>query len=176
MKGMDFTVDLSGTKKMVKALDKMGKSPQKAVTKAANAGATVAQKAYRATPVPVGETGNLQRAVKAVKKSRHKFKHRRRGVAVYDIAWPDSMNDVLQKPVKHPGAAGSKSTKNGHAYYPNSIEYGFLTRSKGNGIRYVPGTHTVRNQLESAEPKVTSTIIGKLEKELDKLLQEASHE
>lgn len=167
--------DLTGAIKLVKALDKMGKSPQKAVTRGASAGATVARKAYKAAPVPVGETGNLLRAVKSVKKSRHKFKRRQRGVAMYDITWPEDMNAVLQKPVKNPGEAGSTATKNGHAYYPNSIEYGFLTRSKGGGYSYVPGKHIVRTQLEQAEPQVGAVTVNVLEKELDKLWQEAKH-
>lgn len=167
--------DMKGLEKMVKALDKMGKSPQKAITKGASAGATVARKAFSSAPVPVGETGNLLRAVKSVKKKRHQFKRRQRGVAMYDIAWPEDMNDVLQKPVKNPGEAGSTATKNGHAYYPNSIEYGFLTRSKGGGYSYVPGTHIVRTQLEQAEPNVGAVTVNVLDRELDKLWKEASH-
>jgi len=175
MSRCEVQFDTRGIVKLVKMLDKAGKSSQKAVTKGANAGATVARKAYRSAPVPVGETGYLQQAVKSVKKNRHKFKRRQRGVAMYDITWPDDMNDVLQKPVKNPGEAGSKATKGGHAYYPNSIEYGFLTRSKGGGYSYVPGTHIVRSQMDAAQSQVGNAIVHAMEKELDKLWQEATH-
>ncbi len=175
MSESNVSFDTTGIVKMVKALDKMGKSPQKAITKAANAGATVAQRAFRQSPVPVGETGNLQRAVKAAKKKRHSFARRQRGVAMYDITWPDDMNDVLQKPVKNPGEAGSTATKSGHAYYPASIEYGFLTRSKGNGYSYVPGTQILHSKMDAEAPSVMDRTIKKAEEELDKLWQEAQH-
>ena len=173
--GLTIVCDTTGIEKMVKALDDIGKSPQQAVTRAASAGATVAKKAFRSAPVSVGETGNYKRAVQAAKASRHTLKRRKRGVAIYDIDWPESMNDVLQKPVKNPGAAGSKSTKYGHAYYPNSIEYGFLTRSKGGGYSYGPGTRELRNWMDAAEPDVADRIIQKAEEELEKLWQKAKH-
>ena len=164
--------DLKGIEKMIKTLDKMGKSSQKAVSKAANAGGTAAKKAYSSAPVPVGKTGNLLRAVKSVKKKRHQFKRRQRGVAMYDIAWPEEMDDVFQKPIKNPGVAGGKSD---HAYYPNSVEYGFLTRAKGGGIKFVPGQNIIRKKMDAEEPGITAKIVQKAEKELDKLWKEAEH-
>lgn len=91
---------------------------------------------------------------------------------MYDIGFPTAYNDVFQKPIKNPGVAGGKSS---HAYYPNSVEYGFLTRSKGNGIKYVPGQKNIRNKMDAAEPGVTAKIVQKAEEELGKLWKEAEH-
>ena len=84
----------------------------------------------------------------------------------YDLTFDKGMNDVLQKPVKNPGEAGSKSTLHGHAYYPASMEYGFLTRSKGGGLSYVPGYEFMRTGTEAAGPEARQVIIDTAAKEL----------
>ena len=80
---------------------------------------------------------------------------------------------MLQKPIQHPGKYGGKNPK---AYYPSSIEYGFLTWSKDGGIRYVPGQHFMRNAAEEAEHQATNVMIDTLDKELNKLCQEMKYE
>ena len=168
MNDCDVAFDLKGIEKMVKALNKVNKSPQKAVTRAASKAATLVKRAVRQGTVPVGKTGNLKRAI-----TRKAEKTRARGKKVYEITFDKKYNDVLQKPIKNPGAAGGKNPK---AYYPASQEYGFLTRSKGGGIEYVPGLHFMRQGAENAEAQAKQVMIETLEKELDKLWKEATHE
>ena len=159
--------DLRGLEKMVKMLDKAGQSPQKAVTKAASKGITPVRKAIRGL-VPVGATGNLKKAI--IRKAE---KSRSRGKKVYEVTFDKAYNNVLQRPIKNPGAAGGKSDK---AYYPASQEYGFLTRSKGGGVSYVPGRYFMRRGAEQAQPQATEIIMDTMGKELDKLWQTAQHE
>ena len=121
--------DLTGAIKLVKALDKMGKSPQKAVTKAASKAITPVKRAIKNGTVPVGKTGTLKRAI-----TRKAEKSRFRGKKIYVVTFDRKYNTVLQKPIDRPGIYGGKSPK---AYYPASQEYGFLTRKKGGeGMEY----------------------------------------
>ena len=166
MSGCDVSFDTKGIVKMVKMLDKAGKSPQKAITRAASKGITPVKRAVKGV-VPVGETGNLKRAI-----TRKAERTRTRGKKVYEVTFDKAYNDVLQKPIIHPGVAGGKSDK---AYYPASQEYGFLTRSKGNGYSYIPGLHFMRQGAEQAETQSKRIMIETMEKELDKLWQEAQH-
>lgn len=152
----------TGMKAVIDRLAATGQLPQKAVTKAAGKGANVTRKAVKGE-VPVGETGNLKRSI-----IRHGERSRLRGKKVYDVYFDPGMNELLQKPVKNPGAAGSKATKNGHAYYPASMEFGFLTRSKGGGLSYVPGYHFMRQGAEESSAAAKETMTQTLIAELDK--------
>lgn len=167
MNGCKVDFDTSGIDVMVRTLSKIGKSPQKAVTKAASKAATIVKRAIKYGTVPVGETGNLKAAI-----IRKPEKSRTRGKKVYETTFDRTYNDVLQKPIKNPGEAGGR---NSHAYYPASQEYGFLTRSKGGGISYVPGLHFMRKGADESEPQAKGIMIATLEKELDKLWQDAQH-
>lgn len=218
MSGCDMTVDLTGTTKLIRMLNDVGKSPQKAVTRAASKAITPVKRAVRGI-VPVGATGNLKRAI-----TRKPEKSRVRGKKVYEVTFSSGYDGVLQKKIKHPGIYGGKSD---HAYYPASQEYGFLTRKKdGTGIEYrygrlfkkstnalgdwyekfkddktrslkltgvtrhrikgveivqgvenrkIEGLHYMRQGAEQSEPQARQIMIDTMEKELDKLWQEAQH-
>lgn len=167
--GCSVSCDLKGTIKLIKMLDKAGKSPQKAITKAASKAITPVKRAVRGI-APVGESGGgtLKKAI-----TRKAEKSRKRGKKVYEVTFNKAYNEVLQKPIKNPGIAGGKSDK---AYYPASQEYGFLTRSKKNGINYVPGLHFMRAGADQSQAQAKQIMIETMEKELDKLWQEAQHE
>ena len=154
---ISFTSEL----KLKSLCKRVGGVPQKAVTKAASKGLTVVRRSVR-PKVPV-KTGALKKGLQR-KAERSKTK----GKKVYELRMNPAMNEVFQRPVKNPGAAGSKSTKNGHAYYPSSMEYGFLTRSKGGGLRYVEGRHFMRDGAADVETDVKSTIIDTVTKEVEK--------
>lgn len=143
----------------VGVLGSVEKIPQKCVTKAAGRGATVVRKAVRGE-VPVGETGNLKRGV--VRKGE---RSRAKGKKVYALMFDPGMNDIFQKPIKNPGEAGGKSD---HGYYPASMEYGFLTRSKGGGLSYVPGYHFMRKAAESSSTSAKKEMIRVFNEEIDK--------
>lgn len=138
--GKPLVFYMEGLGDFVGVLGSMEQVPQKCVTKAAGKGATVVRKAVRGT-VPV-DTGALKKGI--IRKGE---RSRTKGKKVYDLMFDPSMNDVFQKPIKNPGEAGGKSPK---GYYPASMEYGFLTRSKGGGYSYVPGYHFMRDAAEAS--------------------------
>ena len=141
----------------------------KAAKKAAQKGASLAGKAIRKA-APKGTTGELKKGFK--KKAE---KSRKKGKFVYQYAMDPAKNDIFQKPIKQPGLLGGKNPK---AYYPSSVEYGFLARAAGGGYSYtpgsrpqvqeIPGTHFARDAAKAAEPSVISTIKKVLNEELDK--------
>lgn len=158
MANAKLTFYLKDLPKFHAALRRVEKIPQKAVTKAAGKGATVVRKAVRST-VPE-DTGALKRGI--IRKGE---RSRTKGKKVYDLMFDPGMNDIFQKPIKNPGEAGGKSP---HGYYPASMEYGFLTRSKGNGLSYVPGYHFMRKAAESSEFPARQAIVKTLTDELQK--------
>lgn len=140
------------------ALSRVEKVPQRAVTKAAGKGATIVRKAVRGA-VPE-DTGQLKRGI--IRKGE---RSRTKGKKVYDLMFDPAKNDIFQKPIKQPGVAGGKSP---HGYYPASMEYGFLTRSKGGGLSYVPGYHFMRDAAKSAAPLAKQATIKTFTAELEK--------
>lgn len=157
MKPLVFQV--KGFDSFVGVLGKMENVPQKCVTRAAGKGANVVRKAVRAA-APKGETGNLRRGI-----TRRGERSKVKGKKVYEVTFSSSMNDVFQKPIKNPREAGGKSD---HGYYPASMEYGFLTRSKGGGLSYVPGYHFMRDAAEASSAASKSEMIKTLNEEIDK--------
>lgn len=139
-------------------LGSMEQVPQKCVTRAAGKGATVVRRAIR-NQAPV-DTGDLKRGV--IRKGE---RSRKKGKKVYDMMFDPAMNDVFQKPIKNPGAAGGENPK---GYYPASMEYGFLTRSKGGGYSYVPGYHFMRDATIESSGATARAMVDALNKEIDK--------
>lgn len=124
----ELTFDVKDLRRFEKTLERMGGVPQKAATKAASKGLTEVRREVRKL-VPVGRTKNLKRGL-----YRKGEKHRQSGKKVYQLTFDPSMNDVFQKPIKYTGLYGGQHLT--HAYYPNSVEFGFLTRKKGGGLEY----------------------------------------
>lgn len=159
MSNKPIVFKLDGFGGFVGVLGSVEDVPKKCVSRAAGKGATVVRRAIRGT-VPVGETGNLKRGI-----YRKGERSRLAGKKVYQLAFNPAMNDVFQKPIKNPGEAGGKSK---HAYYPASMEYGFLTRSKGGGYSYVPGYHFMRDAAEDSSVEAKSAMIKTLNEQIDK--------
>lgn len=154
------TVDMRDLKEAKKTFDAMGKLPAKVVTAAARRGTTLTKKAIlNSGKFPV-DTGLMKKALKA-KRERSRLK----GKKVYDIRFDPTWNAYLQRPIKNPGEAGGKSD---HAYYPASMEYGFLTRSKGNGLSYVPGYHFMRDEGEAMREPVKAEMAKKFNEAMQK--------
>lgn len=126
--GMELNIDSTDLKRFEKTCERMGGLPQKAAQRAASKGMTVVRKQVKRL-IPVGKTGNLKKGL-----YRKGEKHRRPGKFVYQLKYDPKMNAVFQKPIKRPGLYGGKHYS--HGYYPNSVEYGFLTRAKGGGLEY----------------------------------------
>lgn len=161
MSGGGFDVSWSGgdLKKLKQSVEALGTVPQKCVTGAAGKAATMVKRHIRQGDIPT-DTGTLKRGIIRTKKERSRVK----GKAVYRIDFDPAFNDVFQKPVKHPGAAGSTSTGNGHAYYPYSMEFGFLTRDGG----YYPGFHFMRDGAEEMRRPAAQKMLKALGENLDK--------
>lgn len=154
----DFMIDWKDEYKFERVLSRVAKMPQKVAVKAAGKGATVVRKAVRSS-APVGDTGQLKRGIVRV------GERGKPGKKVYDIMFDPKKNDIFQKPIKNPGEFGGKNKK---AYYPASMEYGFLTRSKGGGYAYVPGYHFMRNSTDEAAPAARRAVIQTATQELNK--------
>lgn len=157
--GVAIAFQRMGFDKTIAMLAATEKIPQKCVYKAAGKGTNVVRRYIRNGKIPV-LTGELKRGIV---RSRERSKYR--GKQVFDLMFDPAKNDIFQKPIKNPGEAGGKSK---HGYYPASMEYGFLTRSKGGGYRYVPGFHFMRDSTVDAEPEAKKTMVDVLNDELDK--------
>ncbi len=151
---MALEIDVSDFDKLKKSVERLGKLPQKCVTKAARKGGNLVLKAVK-QKAPV-DSGALKKGLRLKgEKSRVK------GKKVYEIVFDSGMNDVFQKPIQNPGEAGGSSRT---AYYPASMEYGYFAR---NG-RYIPGFHFMRNGAEDSAPEMARETAEILSVEVDK--------
>lgn len=142
-------------------LERVGTVPQKCVTKGAKMGATMV-KSHMKSIVPVGKTGNLKRGIEL-----HGEKHRgKKGKKVYEIRISPEMNDVFQKKIVQAGRYNGKSKD--HAYYPASIEYGFMARDKGGGIQYIPGQHFMQKAADAMDAPAKTAMIRTVTEEMEK--------
>ena len=152
------------------------------VSRAAGKGANVVRNAVRAAaPVYKGKVGKKRPELVpgALKRgiTRDGERSKIKGKKVYKIVFDSKKNKEFQREIKQPHKAGGK---NGHAYYPASIEYGFLTRANeggglkfvkrvtGTGLKYVEGTHFMRDAAEASSQAAKKTMIDTLMAELEK--------
>lgn len=156
-----ITVDMRDLAEAKKTFDAMGKVPAKVVTAAARAGATVTKRAVKGSGEMPVLTGTMRHAIRRLKPERSKLK----GKKVYPVGFDPRLNDVLQKPIQNPGEAGGE---NAHAYYPSSMEYGFLTRSKGGGISYFPGFHFMAHAGEGTREAAKAAMAKKFNEAIQK--------
>lgn len=166
--GATVDFDTTGITVMIQALNKINKSPQKAVNKATSKANLIVKRTVKGE-APV-KTGTLKRNIVTKAEKNHGVK----GKKVREVTFKggSEANSLLQKPIQNPGTLGGKNPK---AYYPASMEYGFLARAPGGGTQYVEGRHFMRQGAEQASPTAKKTMIDVMEKELDKLWQEAAH-
>lgn len=180
-----LSFDIRDIERTVKMLNEAGKSPQKAVTRAAGRAGTVLKRKIRQGEVPQ-RSGTLKKSIIRVGE-----KTRKRGKKVYQVTFDRRMNEQLQKPIRNPGQLGGKSSK---GYYPASMEYGFLARAKdgSGGIVYysaalndfrtrpnaeqkqvtaqnVEGHHFMAKGAADAEPEVRKILIDKTMEGLEKI-------
>ncbi len=154
------TVDMKDLKEAKKTFDAMGKIPAKVVTAAARRGSTLTARAIRKSGKMPVDTGLMKKAL-TTKREKSRYK----GKKVYEVIFDPSWNAYLQRPIKNPGEAGGKSSK---AYYPASMEYGFLTRSKGGGISYSPGFHFMAYEGEAVREPVKEEMARKFNEAIQK--------
>ena len=157
MANAKLTFYLQDIPRFYAALSRVEKVPQRAVTKAAGKGATVVRKAVRGA-MPV-DTGAMKRGIVRKGERRHA-----KGKYVYDLMFDPKKNDVFHKAIKNPGEAGGQNKK---AYYPASMEYGFLTRDKAGNLKY-EGRHFMRDAPQTVAHPTKQTIIKTFTAELEK--------
>jgi HK97 gp10 family phage protein len=139
---------IEGMEELEKTIRKLGKLPQKCVTKAAKKGAQIALKAAKQKAPFL--TGALEEGI--ILKGE---KTRRKGKKVYQVTMNPAMNDIFVK-----------TTKDGKRYYyPASMEYGFITRDGG----YSPGFHYLRDALVDNKAEIERVTVDELAKRIDKL-------
>lgn len=173
-----ITFDYKDVIKFKKTCDRLGeKVAIKAANKAAQKGSNIVIKAVRAAAPK--DTGALKNGFK--KKKEHS---RLRGKAVYGYAMDKSKNDIFQKQIKEPGKYGGKKDT---AYYPASVEYGFLTSDGSGKLNYsysakkkrrskrqhlssrkVEGKHFAKNAAKASAAAAQETMKRVLNEELEK--------
>lgn len=144
---MAITMKIEGMKELQKSVERLGKLPQKCVTKAAKKGANIAYKDAKGN-APVDE-GNLKKGIKIKPEKKTKS-----GKKVYQVTIDPAMNDIFVKESKE----GKRS------YYPASMEFGYFTRSG----RYIPGYHYLKNSLTGNAGAIEKEVVTVLTTEVDK--------
>ena len=144
-------------------LDRAGKSPQKALNKGTSKAAQIVKRSVKGV-APV-RTGTLKRNI--VTKTERSSK-RGKKVRETTMRGGAEANAIFQKQIYNPGALGGGSP---YAYYPSSMEYGYLARAKGGGVQYIEGRHFMRGGAESASEPAKKAMIETRTKELDKIWQ-----
>ncbi|MFB9330096.1 HK97 gp10 family phage protein [Paenibacillus aurantiacus] len=132
---------------MIKKLEKV---PQRVVTKAAKAGASIAFKAAKAN-APV-DLGDLKGALILKPERRTKV-----GKKMYNIKLDPAKNDIFVKI--------SKEGK--RLYYPASQEYGFRVGESG----YIPGYRYLKRAIDGNKEAIETKTVGVAVKEIDKILK-----
>ncbi len=150
---------------LYKTLDRVGKSPQKALYQGTSKAAVITKKAVKdAAP---DDTGALKRGI--VTRTEHS---RIRGKKVRQTTFKEGagLERVLGKN-SHPGKFGGRpgGKDKDRYYYPASQEFGWLTGDGNGGIKYVPGKHYMRRGAEAASEPAKTAMIDTMTKELDRI-------
>jgi hypothetical protein len=147
---MSVRFEFEGMEEFEALVKEIGEFPEKIVTPSARAGAMIALKAAKENaPGGPDTTGNLKKGI-IIKGERKRVRAKK----VYDIMLDPKMTDIFRK-----------KGKEKDAYYPSSMEFGFLTR---NG-RKIPGLHYLRRALDDNADAIAAKIFEKLLAKLDKL-------
>lgn len=151
--------DLIGFDNFIKCCDNVAmKLEGDQLAQAVKKGAKIVQRAI-ITAAPE-DTGELPSGLVLIKE-----RSRIRGKAVYQVVPARRKNAIFQKPIINP-----VRSKDSHAYYPASQEYGYFTRRPGGGMTYVrsdgssatmnkvPGKYYMRTGAETAGEMAKETI------------------
>lgn len=150
---MEIEIDFTDLIRLKTDVDRLGKLPQKCVTKAVRAGAKVVlREEKRLAPY---RFGYLEKGIILAPE-----KTRKPGKKVIETVFDRRMNDIFRKTVKNPGK-GKKNT----AYYPSSMEYGFDLK---NGKGHREGERFMQIAAKNKESEMNDIVIRTLTKELDK--------
>jgi hypothetical protein len=155
-KGHIGYIKVEGLEELQAQIQKVGNPPKKVITKSAKAGMKDPLKeAKRLMPVSkITKTrGSLKKGLKQVMEKGAN----RRTKTVYRMVWDKKLVDIYLK--KSSGAYGGKPPK---AYYPHSVEYGFLTK-----YGYKEGRHIIRDTVEKHEESSIKKVMDVLQDYID---------
>ena len=175
MSSLRLYFEVKGIESRIEAFNKIGKSPQQALRKAATtAGNTLKSQVSSNIPAAPGSGVYQKSLVKKVERHRARGKG---GVAILPSASKRAyvkLGRTAKNPGKYGGRPSTDAEGKARYYYPASLEYGWLTGDGNGGVKHIPGKHYMRNGAEMASESVKQVFIREFEKELDKAWEKTS--
>ena len=182
--GVPVRFDINDITSTIRMFNKLAESPQKAINKGTSKAALVLKRAIK-SGVPE-RTGALKKNLVIRAEKSHK---RGRKVRQVTVRGGPEANGIFQKDIANWGALGGD---NKYAYYPSSMEYGFLARAPGGGLvyydpktaqfrmrpdsagktektQYIEGRHFMQEGADSSSESVKQTMINVTMEELEKI-------
>lgn len=154
--GLTFTWSADALAEIDAAMDRIKYGTQRVAAEAALAPAQAELEAAK-TAAPV-KTGTLRESLVL-----HMERNRADGKQVFDVMPTAKANSLLQKKVKNPGIMPGGKKRRDTAYYPASMEYGFMTV---NG-KHVPGHHYLAGSLAAGSDSYRESMLEAIEKNID---------
>jgi hypothetical protein len=152
-----FGITVVGLSELQAQFEKLGKMPKKYLNKAGREGIANTERQVKAM-APKGKTGVLQKSIKKQMETPNK-----RNKGVYRLQYNPKFTDHFRKPTT--GAYGSKWP---YAYYPSSVEYGYLGPK---GHVAVKTMHWADKALRGTERSSMQKTVDSLNNSLDILLK-----
>lgn len=153
---LTFDWDKAAAAEIDAALRELKEGTQRVAAQAALAPARAEQEAAKAA-APV-KTSTLRDSLVL-----HMERNRPNGKQVLDVMPTAKANSLLQKKVKNPGIMPGGKKRRDTAYYPASMEYGFMTV---NG-KHVPGRHYLGGSMAAGSEGYREAILEEIEKNVD---------
>jgi hypothetical protein len=151
-----FSGDVQGLEQLQRDLSEIGKLRKPVLNRASKLASLPIQADAKLFGANYYETGMMDKGIKFKMETPNK-----RNKSVYRLNWDSKYSDFYKKPIKEPGYFGGK---NPSAYYPQSVEWGFLS-AKGK----IAGKYFVRKAMDRNEAKSLQTIIDVLSEEIEKI-------
>jgi len=150
-------ITVEGLPELQAQFNKLGKMPKKYLTKAGREGIADSERAVVAM-APKGKTGNLKKSIKKKMETPNK-----RNKGVYRLRYDPKFTDAFRKPTT--GVYGGKTPE---AYYPASVEYGYLGEA---GHVAVKTMHWANKALQSTEQSSMKKTVDSLNDSITQLLK-----
>ena len=150
-------MQVEGLEELQAQFNKLGRMPKKYLTKAGREG--IANDVRDAkTFAPTGDTGNLKKSIKKQMETPNK-----RNKGVYRLTYSAKFNDVFQKPT-----TGKYGGTLPHAYYPASVEYGYLGKHGHIRVKTMYWSDKILRKNEGSSLK---KVLNSLNDSIDELLR-----
>lgn len=153
----NLNIGVDGLEELQAQFNKLGRMPKKYLTKAGREGIADDLRDVKAS-APVGKTGTLKKSIKRQMETPNK-----RNKGVYRITYNAKFTNDFQKPTT--GVYGGAIP---HAYYPASVEYGYLGKY---GHVKVKTMHWADKALRRNESSSLKKVIDSLSESIDTLLK-----